>query len=39
MSLLAVLLQIENIYDGRFVVKDGNLWLVLVPRAEAPKKG
>jgi hypothetical protein len=39
MSLLAVLLQIENIYDGKFVVKDGNLWLALVPRAEAPKKG
>jgi len=31
MSLLAVLLQIENVFDGKFVVKDGHLWLVLVP--------
>jgi hypothetical protein len=37
MSLLSVLLQIENIYDGKFIVKDGrNLWLVLVPPPEAP---
>ncbi len=29
MSLLAVLLQIENVFNGRFVVKEGNLWLEL----------
>jgi hypothetical protein len=44
MSLLSVLLQLENVFDGKFVVKEGgHLWLVLVPpRAapvgEAPKK-
>lgn len=36
MSLLAVLLQLENIYEGKFVVKDGRLWLVLVPHEEKP---
>lgn len=34
MSLLSVLLQIENVYDGKFVVKDGHLWFVLVPPEE-----
>ncbi len=30
MSLAAVLLQVENVFNGRFVVKDdGKLWLVL----------
>lgn len=41
MSLLAVLLQVENVYDGKFVVRDGNLWLVLIPPEEptdAPEK-
>ncbi len=36
MSLLAVLLQLENVFDGRFVVKDGSLWLVLIEVKEAP---
>lgn len=34
MSLLSVLLQIENVFDGKFVVRDGHLWLVLVPPEE-----
>jgi len=50
MSLLSVLLQIENVYEGKFIVRDGQLWLVLVPpedeappeppkkQPEAPKK-
>jgi len=40
MSLQAVLLQIENVYDGKFVVRDGHLWLVLVPPEDesAPEK-
>jgi len=36
MSLLAVLLQLENVFDGKFVVRDGKLWLVLVPPDEGP---
>lgn len=36
MSLLAVLLQLENVFDGKFVVKDGKLWLVLVATEEEP---
>lgn len=36
MSLLAVLLQLENVFDGKFAVKDGELWLVLVPPDEGP---
>lgn len=34
MSLLAVLLQIENVFDGRFVVKEDGLWFVLRPVEE-----
>ncbi len=39
MSLLAVLLQLENVFDGKFIVKDGDLWLVLLPpeEEETPK--
>ena len=40
MSLLAVLLQLENVYDGKFVVQDGTLWFALVAEeaADTPKK-
>lgn len=38
MSLLAVFLQIENVFDGKFVVKDGHLWLVRVSDEDAPPK-
>jgi hypothetical protein len=38
MSLLAVLLQLENIYDGKFVVRDGHLWFALSAPPEEPKK-
>jgi hypothetical protein len=31
MSLLSVLLQIENVFEGKFIVREGQLWLVLVP--------
>jgi hypothetical protein len=37
MSLLSVLLQIENVFEGKFVVRDGHLWLELLPpEDEAP---
>jgi hypothetical protein len=37
MSLLAVLLQLENVFDGTFEVKEGGLWFVLgVPEEEKP---
>lgn len=36
MSLLAVLLQLENVFGGKFAVKDGSLWLVLVEEEEEP---
>jgi hypothetical protein len=39
MSLLSVLLQIENVYDGKFVVRDGHLWFVLVPPEEEEAGG
>ncbi|MCK6461733.1 MAG: hypothetical protein L6Q95_17775 [Planctomycetes bacterium] len=39
MSLLSVLLQIENVFDGKFVVRDGHLWLVLVPPEEGDAGG
>jgi hypothetical protein len=34
MSLLSVLLQVENVFDGKFVVREGKLWLILVPVVE-----
>lgn len=34
MTLLAILLQIENIFDARLVVKDRHLWFVRVAPAE-----
>jgi len=34
MSLLSVLLQIENVFEGKFIVREGQLWLVLVPPEE-----
>jgi hypothetical protein len=38
MSLLSVLLQIENVFEGKFVVRDGHLWLELLPpEDEAPE--
>jgi hypothetical protein len=39
MSLQAVLLQIENVFDGKFVVKDGSLWITALPPAEATPEG
>jgi len=40
MSLLAVLLQLENVFDGRFVVrKDGELWFELGPPEEEKPPG
>ena len=39
MSLLAVLLQLENVFDGKFVVKDGKLWFVLAPPEEETAPG
>jgi hypothetical protein len=36
MSLLAILLQLENVFDGKFVVRDGNLWIALVETQEEP---
>jgi hypothetical protein len=39
MSLLAVLLQLENAFDGRFVAKDGQPWFVLASEdAEEPPR-
>jgi len=37
MSLLAVMLQLENLFDGKFVVRDGNVWFVRLGSAEPPK--
>jgi hypothetical protein len=39
MSLLSVLLQIENVFDGKFVVRDGHLWLELVEEEDAGGAG
>ena len=39
MSLLAVLLQIENVFDGKFVVKEDGLWFSLLPPAEETAPG
>jgi len=37
MSLLAVMLQLENLYDAKFVVRDGHVWFVRLGSAEPPK--
>lgn len=37
MSLLAVMLQLENLYDAKFVVRDGHVWFVRLGSEEPPK--
>ncbi|HEX5138425.1 MAG TPA: hypothetical protein VFY93_15730 [Planctomycetota bacterium] len=39
MSLLSILLQIENVFEGKFIVREGQLWLVLVPPEEEDAGG